>query len=1129
MRSRLLFPECENFITGFDIFGLAETKTVVEDIIKLDGYEYFAKHRTKYKRISGGLGVFVKNEILQYVTVVRNDSEYIMWLKLDKMLFSHDKDTLIGIVYLPPEGSDYSSEDSFNEIEAELISFLNQYETLFVMGDLNARTGTSDEYVTYNINKNVSDILGLDNELLVYLNEANGINGNVAKTRRSKDKHRNNFGSQLLEMCKNNNLYICNGRIDYDRDGDYTCKGSSVVDYLISTINGLNLVQQFRINEFSPFLSDIHCALTFELPMQTALSANVTVNKKTHKWNESKKNNFIQNINITDVDKIKHTLEHINIDTVDKVQINTVMNAISNTLLQSADKTFGRTSNVPNNGKRNNRPWFGYRCNTARRHYHYAKKRYANYKSLANKVHLENASRDYNTTVKTFKAKYVKSMKTKIRQMRTTKPKEYWKLINSVGKKFENPQVKLDDCYAFFKELNTNKHDVNNDEEIHLNDEQYRNESILNDPISMEEIRSSIKNLKSNKSGGTDQILNEYIINSQELLLPVFHKFFNIIFDSAIIPDVWTQGMIIPLYKNKGAKCNPANYRPITLLSCIGKLYTAILNNRLTAFLEDSNIPNETQSGFRKGYSTIDNMIVLHLLIEYLKSKKKKLFCGFIDFAKAFDNVWRIGLWKKMLDAGISGKCFNVITNLYNGIKSCVFINGESSGFFPCETGVRQGENLSPLLFSIYMNDLEQFFCLDGQNGVRISASDNEINLLLRLFVLLYADDTLILSDNEEEFQIMLNRFDEYCKIWKLTVNVEKSKIVIFGDYTRRANKYSFTINNELVAITNEYKYLGLLFTRNGRFVQALKHQSALASKAMHLLRQRIHNLELPIDCQLKLFDQTIVPILLYGCEVSGFEICNVLEKVHLNFLRSIFRMKKSTPLVMIYGEFGRFPLSIWIKSRMVSYWAKLMNAKETKLTSIMYKIHYVLHTSNDYSCKWLLQIKSVLDSVGLSYVWLEQKVVSISWLVNTVKLRLKDQYVQSWFSAIDNSPKCINYRLFKSEFKLEEYMQKLCKTNCITLCRYRTTNHKLPIETGRWNDVDRSDRICTLCNSISIADEFHYLFNCKYFENERRQMIPQRYFYHPNVLKYRELMASSNLQILHNMCRFISLILSNF
>ena len=72
------------------------------------------------------------------------------------------------------------------------------------------------------------------------------------------------------------------------------------------------------------------------------------------------------------------------------------------------------------------------------------------------------------------------------------------------------------------------------------------------------------------------------------------------------------------------------------------------------------------------------------------------------------------------------------------------------------------------------MNDLEQFLCLDGQNGVRISASDNEINLLLRLFVLLYADDTFILSDNEEEFQIMLNRFDEYCKIWpKLTVNVE--------------------------------------------------------------------------------------------------------------------------------------------------------------------------------------------------------------------------------------------------------------------------------------------------------------------------------------------------------------------
>ncbi|MEW8547673.1 MAG: reverse transcriptase family protein, partial [Candidatus Thiodiazotropha sp.] len=1007
-----------------------------------------------------------------------------MWLKLDKRLLSEDKDSVIGIIYLPPEGSDYSSEDSFNEIEAEVISFLNQYETLFLIGDLNARTGNSEEFVTYNLNRNVSDVLGIDNEVLTFLNEANEIytNTNIDKTRRSKDKHRNNFGAQLLEMCKNNNLYICNGRIDDDRDGEYTCKGSSVVDYLISTLNGLSLVHKFRINEFSPFISDIHCALTFELPVQTIPIKHEPVNKKHHKWNELKKNDFTQNINVNDVEAIKHILENVNIDTIDKAQINSLMNAISSTLLQSADKTFASTSNVPPNGKRNNRPWFGYRCNTARRHYHYAKKRYANYKSLANKVHLENASREYSATVKSFKAKYAKSMKTKIRQMRTTNPKDYWKLINSVGKKSENPQVKLDDFFAFYKELNTNRHDVNNDEEIQIDDELHGNESILNDPISIEEIRSAIKNLKSNKSGGIDQILNEYIINSQDLLLPVFHKLFNIIFDSAIIPDVWTQGMIIPLYKNKGAKCNPANYRPITLLSCIGKLYTAILNNRLTLFLEDLNIPNETQSGFRKGYSTIDNMIVLHLLIEYLKSKKQKLFCGFIDFAKAFDNVWRIGLWRKLLDAGISGKCFKVIKNLYNGIKSCVFVNGECSGFFPCEVGVRQGENLSPLLFSIYMNDLEQFLSLDGQYGVKILASNNEVNLYLRLYVLLYADDTLILSDNEEEFQIMLNRFDEYCKMWKLTVNVEKSKIVIFGDYSRRANRYSFKINNEVVAITKEYKYLGLLFTRNGRFVQALKHQSSLASKAMHLLRQRIHNLELPIDCQLKLFDQTIVPIILYGCELSGFEICNVLEKVHLDFLRSIFKMKKSTPLVMVYGEFGRFPLSIWIKSRMISYWAKLINAKETKLVTFMYKIHYIMHKSNVYSCKWLLQIKSILDSVGLSYMWLEQKVTSINWLKNTVKSRLKDQYLQSWFSAIDNSPKCINYRLFKSEFKMEEYMLKLCKTNCITLCKYRTTNHRLPIETGRWNNTDRSDRICTLCDNREIGDEFHYLLDCKYF-----------------------------------------------
>ena len=114
------------------------------------------------------------------------------------------------------------------------------------------------------------------------------------------------------------------------------------------------------------------------------------------------------------------------------------------------------------------------------------------------------------------------------------------------------------------------------------------------------------------------------------------------------------RGKIRPIYKNKGDKSDPENYRPITILSCLGKLFTAVLNNRLTKFLDTYELLNENQAGFRKSYSTVDHIFALNSLIELFKSTKKKLYGTFIDFSKAFDSVWRMGLWKKMLESSVS-------------------------------------------------------------------------------------------------------------------------------------------------------------------------------------------------------------------------------------------------------------------------------------------------------------------------------------------------------------------------------------------------------------------------------------------------------------------------------------------
>ena len=207
----------------------------------------------------------------------------------------------------------------------------------------------------------------------------------------------------------------------------------------------------------------------------------------------------------------------------------------------------------------------------------------------------------------------------------------------------------------------------------------------------------------------------------------------------------------------------PENFRPITILSCLSKLFTSILNNRLTKFLDTYDALNENQAGFRKGYSTVDHIFTLNAIFELLKAYKKKFYCAFIDFSQAFDSVWRVGLWRKLLGNHINGNFFRIIHNMYNGIKSSISINGESSPFFACDCGVRQGENLSPVMFSLYLNDLESFLMHKGLPGITVDVNDEEFMIYLKLFSLLYADDTVLMADNPTDLQSCLHAFSSYC------------------------------------------------------------------------------------------------------------------------------------------------------------------------------------------------------------------------------------------------------------------------------------------------------------------------------------------------------------------------------
>ena len=460
---------------------------------------------------------------------------------------------------------------------------------------------------------------------------------------------------------------------------------------------------------------------------------------------------------------------------------------------------------------------------------------------------------------------------------------------------------------------------------------------------------------------------------------------------------------------------------------------------------------------------------------------------------------------------------------MYRNIKSCVSVNGKSSNFFPCNIGVRQGENLSPLLFSIFLNDLEDFLRQNGNiNGV-FCASDNvndTMYIFLKVFVLLYADDTVIIAESAEDLQNALTAYASYCETWKLLVNSSKTKIVIFSK--GRFQNYNFVLNNETLEIVKEFKYLGILFSRSGSFLAAKKHIAAQATGAMFCLLKKARSLLLPIDIQIDMFEKTVKPILLYGCEVIGTGNIDILEQVQLKFLKIFLNLKKSTPNCMVYGETGVMPLKIYVQCHIISYWSKLIYPTTNNLSSKLYAVvlSHFQHSINS-QFRWVENVKNILISCGFSGFWDIHTFPNRNWLVKATKQKLVDLFLNDWQSQIENNTSCYNYRLFKTKFCFEKYLVNVPANFRKYLVKFRTRNHMLPVETGRWRRIPRENRKCHLCH-LDVGDEYHYVLTCNFLNNLRRLYIDRKFVVRPNAIKFSMLLNTNSPAKLRKLCIFI-------
>ena len=1131
LKRRLEYPEFCELIKGFDFFCVSESKIDKYDIISLDGYNYISQCRKQpYIRKSGGIGVFVKSEIYPYVTVIESDSDYILWFRLDKSFCNSNEDLVFGAIYLPPADSRFHTQDEMDNFELEISSMSVLHKYLFLFGDFNAKTERKEEFL--DVDNFFERFFEFDDTLTQFYNVSDMlIQYKMDKTRSSKDKNLNNEGRVLLEICKSNNLFILNGRCGRDKgNGEYTFKQCSIIDYSIVSAQALKFVSNFEICELDPLFTDGHSLLitTLRFPdVQPKINQQKHKNvKKRPKWQDDKRNDFTLNIDVSKIGHLRTQLQQMQhrATSINKDNLNEICSSIANVFSDSANQSF-RSNFAPTEpeGHKPHKRWFGAQCQSARRKYHLARRINHDNPSPTNRLNLKNESLGYKRVMNFHLNKFNRETQEKLRRLKSTSPKEFWKIINNLEKNGDDQNINIETLHNFFKELNTAN---DTPDEPFINIDISDDDEFLNSSITESEIRKCLNSLKNNKASANDNIINEYMKYSAEKMMPIYILLFNLVLDTGILPDAWLEGIIRPIYKRSGDPKKPENYRPITILSCFGKLFTSVLNLRLNNFIEHHNILNENQAGFRSGYSTTDHIFTLHALTEILKQSKKKLYCCFVDFSKAFDSVWRVGLWMKLLSNNINGKIFRVIHNMYRNIKSCVMYAGDQSSFFPSFKGVRQGENLSPILFSLFLNDLEDYMrdhhCYDIELGLPGNIQDTYIKLML----LLYADDAVIFGTDAETLQNNINVFYEYSQQWQLNVNFNKTKVMVFG--LRNTDNLEFKIGNNTLEICDEFKYLGTVFTKQRSFFKAIRHNVDHAKKALHLLYKRINNLNIPIDLQIQLFDHTVLPILLYGSEVWGFTNTNMIDVLHNQFLRSITKLRKSTPTYMLYAELGRVPIHLHIKKRIINYWISLINGSSSKFARKMYDIMLAEH-ENGKTHKWISYLKSILISVGLPDLIYQPIIINPQATKAKISETLKDLYIQEWHAKLDSSSKGRDYGIYKSDISIEPYFMTLNKNAYYHMVKFRTANFKLPIETGRWENVPVNERKCMMCDTNDIGDSFHYLFKCPFFVLERSELLKPYFYTRPNIIKYKELLTCKNKNVLQKLSKFMKDIMHTF
>ena len=1055
---------------------------------------------------SGGVAILVKNEIFQDYNVEIIDKSYdgILGIKCTHKVSNFT--AIIFACYLPPQNSPWGRDSS--SFFAHLISeiYLVSYADFIICGgDINARIGDL-KYYDENIDIDIPP-------------------------RKPIDFERKGHYQDFLDFLKDSLFTVINGSITPEYDNFTNVKrGKSVVDYMFCPHDCIENVLKCKVDLANELVNECsvnnligtrskapdHSMITTsvkwchdsnnpDLPHNPTFAPSDTTGRKCYSFKNLTPDSLKSETwtlalqNIIDRLSARHAMQ---------TELDALYDSFCKSLFKELDESLGFRFVSKKCKKRfkNHKPYWNDHLLELWRNMVQAEKEFTRYKgqnrgtrNILFRKHVSSQT-TFDRELRSASRRYNKEKVNEIETICVNNHNDFWGQIKKLGPRKQNSipmtvrtphgitsdrDAVLNKWESDFSDLLNRKNDNNS-----YNDEFYNecmsnksrmeenctpshNDHLLNANITLAEVNKIVSKLKLRKACGIDFIPNEVL--KCKSVVTFLHIFFQTCFDSGCVPSIWQKSIIKPIPKSSDKDPYlPLSYRGISLISCVSKAYSSLLNDRIVQFCNENNIFPDEQNGFRAKRSCEDHIYSLSSIIKNRINDKKDTFCAFVDLEKAFDWVNRNLLLYRLIGHNIQGKMYNAVKSILSNTKSCVQLESDSNtNWFNNICGVRQGDSLSPTLFSLYVNDLVKTL---KEKGPLLNIGGLLINILL------YADDMVLMADNESDLQELLDILYDWCAKWRLSLNRDKTQIVHFRPSGQNMSKFVFLYGRDTLRTVSKYKYLGIIFDEYLKFDECVKTISISGGRALGGIISKFKSFKnVGYNTFSKLYVAGVVPVLEYAAGVWGYVKGDEIQYIQNRAMRYFLGVHRFCPIAGMQGDMGWATPKLNRFLPIVRLWNRLLLMSDDRLTKKIFHWDYAQRNG------WGKEVSKIFNEMGLRDTFSNKQFCDL----RTVKSKITDLMARQWKAELEQKPKLRTYKLFKNEFKTSNSVFICNRAKRSLLSKFRTGILPLRIETGRWYQGTRlEDRVCEICGNGEIEDESHFLLKCNAYEDFRRVLF---------------------------------------